>query len=64
VYGLARVSASARTLLFLRSATSLCILGAFVLAMVAGASLLTAYWTLAIASLVCAIATYGLRWRT
>jgi hypothetical protein len=64
VYGLARVSAPARTLLFLRVVTSVCILGAFVLAMVAGASLLTAYWTLAIASLVCAIATYGLRWRT
>jgi hypothetical protein len=28
-----------------------------------GASLLTAYWTLAIVSLVCALATYGLRWR-
>ena len=62
VYGLARVSAPSRALLVLRLVTSACILGAFTVAMLAGASLVTAYWSLAIASLACALATYGLRW--
>ena len=61
-YGAVRVNDRPRSLLVLRLATSAVLLGAFVVAMVAGWTLADAYWALAGAALVCAVVSHIPQW--
>jgi hypothetical protein len=61
-YGAVRVNDRTRSLLTLRIVTSVLVLAAFVGAMVAGWSLVDAYWVLALSALGCAVASHVPRW--
>jgi hypothetical protein len=61
-YGAVRVNDRPRSLLVLRLATSAVLLGVFGAAMVAGWTLVDAYWALAGAALVCAVLSHIPQW--